>query len=360
MLCRLYKVYFVWQTLANYFKVLLAKESQNTKYNRLLFIFWVLGCIPLVEIFRNDMIAKIVESKYLDIDSIEDFLDTNLKALATAGDVALWKAPSFISFKDIEYESVRQNYHQLFNRTKPMFFDDPNWLNMFNNPKQMIELFRTTAILEDEFAIKFFAKVLGEIIPIHLSRESYFPQFVTPICYNQNFTYITEIVKLYVHTFVKHKLQQSIICGNSVDCNMLFTFYFCRSRELFEKGFTNKWNNLKHDYYGTFGKRIFKLLAGDDVLDRMHAELDEKSEAQTMTNLFEYILRLYLVLLIANCSVFVLELANYFIFKRIISRLQASVFLLFPSTAPTEINDRMSPIRSLHSFATHPHSSISF
>jgi len=140
------------------------------------------------------MIARIVESKYLLIDSVEDLLGTKLKPLALPGDLTLWSRKSFL--QHFEYESTKQNFVRLFNRTERILFSDSKWLDVFGNPKLMVEMMYTSAILEDEFVIKFFSKVLGEMVPVHLSRESYFPQFITPLCYNANFSYPAELEKL--------------------------------------------------------------------------------------------------------------------------------------------------------------------
>ncbi len=187
----------LWRSSINYFKVLLAKETVTPTFNRRLFLFWALGCLPLVEIFRNDMIAKIVESKYRSVDSIEELLDkTKLTGLAVAGDLSLWKDPNFISMAAIQYDEVRLRYQRLFQRTQPMAFDDPKWLELMNNPRRLIEVLHSSAILEDEFAIRFFERMLSQILPVHLSRESYFPQYVTPICYIQSFPYRVQLEKL--------------------------------------------------------------------------------------------------------------------------------------------------------------------
>ena len=188
----------LWRSSINYFKVLLAKETASSTFNRRLFLFWALGCLPLVEIFRNDMIAKIVESKFRSVDSIEELLDqTKLTGLALSGDLSLWKDPNFVSMAAIQYEEVRQRYQRLFARTEAMAFDDPKWLELMNSPRQLIEVLHTSAILEDEFAIRFFERLLVQILPVHLSRESYFPQYVSPICYIQTFPYRVQLEKLY-------------------------------------------------------------------------------------------------------------------------------------------------------------------
>ncbi|KAJ6221574.1 hypothetical protein RDWZM_000119 [Blomia tropicalis] len=182
----------LWSIVINYFNVLLAKESQNNTYKRSLYIFWVLGCIPLVEIFRNDMIAKIANSEYRTINTIEQLLDTNMKMLATAGDITIWRHTKTLDFDG----KVNVRNKQLFNRTEKMLFNDPKWLEVLNSPRQLIKMMRTHAILEDESAILFFARILEKFMPIHLSQEAYFPQFISPICHYDKFPYKNELWKL--------------------------------------------------------------------------------------------------------------------------------------------------------------------
>lgn len=144
------------------------------------------------------MIAKIVENKYLYIDSLEDLMKTSLKGLATGGDSGKWSKPDFVPSQNFEYTSVRDNFYALFNRTEAMSFGDSKWLEVLSSPKMMIKLIQSSVILEDELALTFFKRMLNEIIPVHASRESYLPEYITPICYSSSFKYGKEIEKLWV------------------------------------------------------------------------------------------------------------------------------------------------------------------
>lgn len=179
-------------TIINYFKVFLAKEADNTNYNKLLFMFWFLGCIPLVEIFRNDMIAKIVDSNYLLIDNVQDLLDTKMEIYAMPGDITLIKGLT----KSSQYESTRENFKKLLNRTQELLLSDSKWIEIFTDPKKINKMLSKVALLEDESAVKMFYRILSQMYPIHASSESYIPQYITPICYNKNFAFSDELVGL--------------------------------------------------------------------------------------------------------------------------------------------------------------------
>ena len=85
------------------------------------------------------------------------------------------------------------------------------------------------------------------------------------------------------------------------------------------------WNIQKHDYYSRFGRGLFKVLAGDDVFDRLNIESEDIEQKQSMGNLFQYIIILYLVIFIINFVTFLLEIIYYVMDRKFDNQLKLSI-----------------------------------
>lgn len=186
----------------NYFKPIVAKEAQTIHYTRILFISWLLGVFPLVEIFRNDMIAKIVEVRYRHIDSIEELLaEKELEIFNAVGDRMLFN--HFANERELETGTEEEgearrlaNYKALLARSQELFYTQERWLDAIMNPRLGVSVFRKAAIIEDENALDYFEQVLDRFMTTHRSKEIYMPSHITPTCFMSAFPYKKEIEKL--------------------------------------------------------------------------------------------------------------------------------------------------------------------
>src|SRR5258708_26419367 len=58
-----------------YFPTLIGKQTKDSRFTNIVYLFWIISVIPLVEIFKNELLANIVAIPSKLINTIEDLLD---------------------------------------------------------------------------------------------------------------------------------------------------------------------------------------------------------------------------------------------------------------------------------------------
>lgn len=160
-----------------------------------LVILWIFSCLPLVEIFRNEMIARIVTTKYREIDTIEELLQSDLNVYALTNDKEQFT--DLLSKLDRgEFEQLFNNFNLLLNRTDSLVFEDPKFASILLDPVQMLDTLHSYAVLEDEWATKFLVSVSAVAMDLHVSKEGYLAELITPICFHKSFAYVKEAQRL--------------------------------------------------------------------------------------------------------------------------------------------------------------------
>jgi len=89
----------------------LIKIGERLKYQNYIYILWVLSIIPLIEIFNNEILAKLVAVQDLYADNINDLLDDKWDVYTSEVDLKRWK--NIIQ----DDKDMHNKYVKLFNKT---------------------------------------------------------------------------------------------------------------------------------------------------------------------------------------------------------------------------------------------------
>ena len=98
----------------------------------------------------------------------------------------IWKEGSFL--KLIDNKILLQKFDQLVNN-KLNILDllSDEWKSLIENPLELIEKIKKSAIVEDDQSIVFLKTFLQRFNSVHWGEESYLLKLITSLCYGNEF-----------------------------------------------------------------------------------------------------------------------------------------------------------------------------
>jgi hypothetical protein len=164
-------------SLWSYYQPLIGKGEPRKPMN-FVYLFWLIGVIPLVEIFKNDLLANLVSIPDVYTNNIDDLLDYNRKTFMHRDDIY-----NFRGLKIVQDTKLQEKLRRLAEKSDEIEMDSV--LKLRDSPKYL----KHFSFIEDEYSIKwihgFFVKIGGRF---HIGNEKYLPKLISALCFGPNFT----------------------------------------------------------------------------------------------------------------------------------------------------------------------------
>jgi hypothetical protein len=149
----------------------------------------------LIEIFKNEILVKLVTVQDLYADNINDILDDKSNVYTNEVDLKHWK--NIIQDQVIDDKDMHNKYVKLFNKTLAIdITPEGEWMQLIDEPKLFIKKLKKSVLFEDDLGIQFFEMFIKRFVPLHIGTESYVPKLITPLCYLLDFKFKLEAEKV--------------------------------------------------------------------------------------------------------------------------------------------------------------------
>jgi len=169
-------------SLLIYFKPFLNTGSGHKPFN-LIYLLWIVSIYPLVEIFKNELLAELVSEQDFRINTLNDVIKSGNSAY----------------FHWTNIEILRQISNDSNNRDNELSIFANLMKDRANSFDQMFELPATLTAEEFNQKLKFFTifaseesiaiiyEVLNRFFDEHIASSAYLPNMVTTLCFRPNF-----------------------------------------------------------------------------------------------------------------------------------------------------------------------------
>jgi hypothetical protein len=190
----------IYDTVWVYFKPIIG-IGERFQINNLIYILWALSFVPLIEIFKNDLLANLIAAPDLNADNIVDLLEDRLTVYTDRYKYGTWRTSTGNVFmRLLGNNELLAKFDLLFNRTKELDFGSKYWHDLIDQPKKLRAVIKKSAIIEDVESVNIFKSFLEKFISVHLGEESYLPKLITPLCYGPQFKFVKEAEEVLVFT----------------------------------------------------------------------------------------------------------------------------------------------------------------
>jgi hypothetical protein len=178
-----------------YYQPLIGKS--NIRKPNLLYLLWLLMIIPMVEIFRNDLLANLISAPTQMADTIDDLLDTRIS------NTYIYAESHYNYLRLAINESQDSLILRKLKRVadKSSIITPKNAYELLIDPdhSKMQNFVKFGAIIGDEHAIKGLYAVWDTGYKFHVGKEKYFAKLISPICFRPNFNETQLADNMYVN-----------------------------------------------------------------------------------------------------------------------------------------------------------------
>jgi hypothetical protein len=187
------KLYLLFgESLWIYFKTLLDKGDQK-KFITYSYLFWLISILPVIEIYKNELFAKIVLVSERRVDTIDDIIaDGSITVTINEKDLRNLRKESVKTEDDVMREKINKLVSKTITLNADIIF------NYIENVSEMKNRLKRVTILEDEYSMRWLYGWTSIHVKTRVASQSYFPSMITPMCFNQNYTHIEFTNKMLV------------------------------------------------------------------------------------------------------------------------------------------------------------------
>jgi hypothetical protein len=165
----------------------------------LIYLFWLISIFPLVEIFKNDLLANLVALNETKIQTIQQLIASNNTPYNSYGiQFMLLNFESYFTDPEFSLKDELRILNMTSKRHSSIFEDRLKHENELT-PELLSKFFDSATFIEDENGIETANEMLKRFFNSYIADEKYFPFMVTSICYRPNFPHknITHIMFVY-------------------------------------------------------------------------------------------------------------------------------------------------------------------
>jgi len=165
------------------------REGNRRKPYILVYILWLISIIPIVEIYKNSLLANLVSIPDLLVDDIGDLLVENRKIYA-------FNELKIKTMKNISRADslLKEKWIKIFEKLS--FFDLSTSLKYSNSNEEFTELTKHSTYIVDEIASQVLFLILSRYFRVHIGKHSYFPKLTSYACFSPDFPYIQHANKM--------------------------------------------------------------------------------------------------------------------------------------------------------------------
>ncbi len=178
----------IWErflsSLWTYFVCILGKENRYSPHV-ITYLLWMISIIPLVEIYRNSLLANLVSNTDVLVDDIDDLITGNRKILAL----------NKLDLKSMKNQSrveslLKEKWIKIFEKIE--YFDIGSTFQYLDSPKEVNERTKFSTYIDNDIRSKIIIRVLSRYFSFHIGEELYFPKLSSFTCFRPDFAFITD------------------------------------------------------------------------------------------------------------------------------------------------------------------------
>jgi len=169
-------IYIYYQTLLN--------GGDCRKPFNLIYLFWIIGIFPLIEVFKNDLSSNLVIIKERRMDTVQELLDSKFTIFFHSSTIQFWDQIFPI---DPQNElSIRMNSL----KSQAMSFND---MNIYfgglrdKSADQILNELNKFVVSTHEHNLRVTLEFLGRYSTAHMAEEQYLLTMITPFCHRPDF-----------------------------------------------------------------------------------------------------------------------------------------------------------------------------
>lgn len=157
----------------------LIQKGHNKKPFIIMYLFWLISMIPLIEILKNNLLANLVhtptqyKNNLFDILKPESFITT------------LSRNYQLFVQREVHQERLFKNeFIQLKNRLFLLTFIETSGLNY--QPDKRSKLISNFVLIDNENKVKYIHNVIKDRLDLKVANEKYWPKQISVICLKLN------------------------------------------------------------------------------------------------------------------------------------------------------------------------------
>jgi hypothetical protein len=167
-----------------YFVCILGKGNRYEPHV-ITYLLWIISIIPLVEIYRNCLLANLVSNTDVLVDDIDDLITGNRKIFAL----------NEFDLKSMENQSrveslLKEKWIEIFEKIE--YFDIGSSLQFIDSPEEINERSKLSTYIDNNIRSEIMTRILSRYFRVHIGEQLYFPKLSSFTCFRPDFPFITE------------------------------------------------------------------------------------------------------------------------------------------------------------------------
>ena len=157
----------------------LIQKGRNKKPFIIMYLFWLISIIPLIEIFKNNLLANLVHTPTQYKNNLFDILKSKSWITTLTGNY--W---SFVQREAHQERLFKNEFIKLKNRLLLLTFIETSGLNY--QLDQVSKSISNIVLIDNENKIKYIHNVIKNRLDLKVSNEKYWPKQISVICLKLN------------------------------------------------------------------------------------------------------------------------------------------------------------------------------
>jgi len=156
--------------------------GDNRKPFTIIYLFWLISLFPLVEIFKNDLLANLVALNETKIETIQQLIDSNNRGFS-------YNERVITKLIENPNEDLKEGLEILETRTKTFrqLLTNTDLIETSKSPEQIAKFFDSVTLIDDELNIQVSYEIIRRFYKSYIATEKYVPVLISPICYRPKF-----------------------------------------------------------------------------------------------------------------------------------------------------------------------------
>lgn len=174
-----------------YFQPLISRGSGREPFN-VFYLLWLISVLPLVEIFKNDLLANLVLQPEIYINDISDLLQDGQQTFAHSSKIKFWTQ----GLAQLNDSHLKEKLKLLSNKTNS-FDKILNDVSSLDENEEHVQKLLKYSIISEENVINEIKPLLNVFSRWHVGENMFLPQLFSPFCYRRKFPYAHLANKMY-------------------------------------------------------------------------------------------------------------------------------------------------------------------
>ncbi len=178
----------IWErflsSLWTYFICILGKGNRYEPHV-ITYLLWIISIIPLVEIYRNSLLANLVSNTDVLVDDIDDLITANRKIFSL----------NEIDLKSMKNQSrveslLKEKWIEIFEKIE--YFYIGSTLQYLDSLEEVNERSKFSTYIDNNIRSEIITRILSRYFRVHIGEQLYFPKLSSFTCFRPDFPFITD------------------------------------------------------------------------------------------------------------------------------------------------------------------------